>query len=229
VAVRVLLGSLALLVLTGGGVVGAARRMLADMLASAGQARPDQAGDWIWAGLAPLFGSLAPLGLGLLVLAVLANVVQAWPRIVADRVCPSLGRLWPAEGLRRLVSARAGVRGLLAVGKIACLAAVAWAFVAARLPRIAAAARLGADQMLAESAGLVVGFTLRAAALLALLAAADYLYQRWQLRQDLRMTREEYLEDLRRMAGDPRNRRRREAASALRAARRLAAPGRMDG
>jgi flagellar biosynthetic protein FlhB len=44
------------------------------------------------------------------------------------------------------------------------------------------------------------------------IALVDWLYQRWQHREDLKMTRREWLDDLRRSEGDPRNKARRRRA-----------------
>ena len=61
---------------------------------------------------------------------------------------------------------------------------------------------------LAAQAGGVVRIALRVAVALFVLAIPDLLYQRWQHKQDLKMTWHEYLDDLRRMEGDPLIRRR---------------------
>ena len=50
---------------------------------------------------------------------------------------------------------------------------------------------------------------LKIAGALLVLGILDYLYQRWQFRRDLMMTRAELLADMRQMEGDPRIRTRR--------------------
>ena len=56
---------------------------------------------------------------------------------------------------------------------------------------------------------MVLAFGIRAAIVLLALGLLDYLYQRWQHRQDLKMTRRDLLRELRRTEADPHIRRKR--------------------
>jgi flagellar biosynthetic protein FlhB len=142
-------------------------------------------------------------------LAGLAAFIQVGPMVVAERVTPDWTRLSPLAGLGRLMSLRTLVRAGMTLAKLAALAAIGyWAFgpVMARLlavggmePRSLA----GAAGSLAWAAGLAVGGCLLALGLL------DYLYEWWQRRQDLRMSRQEVRQEQKKTEGDWRVRHRR--------------------
>ena len=142
-------------------------------------------------------------------LAGLAAFIQVGPMVVTERVAPDWTRLSPQAGLGRLMSLRTLVRAAMTLAKLAALAGIGyWAFgpVMARLlaagamdPRTLA----GAAGSLAWAAGLTVGGCLLALGLL------DYLYEWWQRRQDLRMTRQEIRQEQKKTEGDWRVRHRR--------------------
>jgi flagellar biosynthetic protein FlhB len=113
-----------------------------------------------------------------------------------------MGRISPRNGLRRLLSPRTLVRAALTLAKVGVVAAVGYWTLRPEIPHLAGAGTMGVRRLAGEagrmawSAGLWVGCCLLAIGL------ADYFYQRWQHRQDLRMTRRQWKDDMRRAEGD---------------------------
>ncbi len=161
-----------------------------------------------------VLGVLAPFALAVVLVAVMANLVQVGLLATAEPLRADLGRLSPAEGLRRLFSTRSLARLAFAVAKLAAVALVAALTIRSKLPEIAAMGRLGAAPLAAAFGHLAYVLALRGAAALFVVALIDYAYQRWQHRHDLRMTRREWLDDMKRMEGHPLTRRRRRGATA---------------
>jgi len=205
------LAALAVLAVSGGAMLGHLTRMTAALLAAPAGDPASLAGP-LWAALAPVLATAGGGVLAVLAVIVLANLAQVGLLATAEPVEPDLGRLSISAGLRRMLSWRATVRGLLACGKVAAVAVVGFWTVRGLLGRIASASRLPAGDLAGEAANLTLHLGVRTAGALAVLAGVDWLYQRYQRRQDLKMTRREVLEDLRRMEGDPLIRRRRRAA-----------------
>ena len=85
------------------------------------------------------------------------------------------------------------------------------------MPRIISLAGLETKPMFSAAAGLVFSLGVKLALLLLFLAIADFAFHRWQRERDLRMTRQDVKEELKRMEGDPLIRQRR-----TRVARQLA-------
>lgn len=140
-----------------------------------------------------------------------AGLLQVGFLFTADPLKPDLDRLNPATGLGRLLSLRGLARLLAGLLKLAVVGGVAfWTIWAERGTLVGLSGR-GFDPVPALSADLMQVLALRTALALLVLAAADYGYQKWQYERDLRMSRRELREELRRYEGDPRIRERRRA------------------
>jgi len=160
---------------------------------------------------------LLPLAAVVAAVAVAANIVQVGFIASWHPVAPDLNKVNPLAGLGRLFSRRNLVRLLVNVGKVALIGWVSWAIIAGRLDRIVALVSIDFWPGVAGAAELTFTLAIRLALVLVVLALADYGYSRYQHEQDMRMTKQEVREELRRMEGDPMLRARR-----LRVARQLA-------
>jgi len=160
---------------------------------------------------------LAPLLAAIMVAGVLANVLQVGFVISGQPLAPNLSRISPIAGLKRMFSMRSAIKLSMSLGKVAVIGGVAYLTIASRLDRILASSDIDHRQVVVAAGSLVFLLVIRIAAVLVVLAVLDYLYQRWQHEQDLRMTKQELREDLKRMEGDPQIRARRQ-----RVARQLA-------
>ncbi|HEY3244212.1 MAG TPA: flagellar biosynthesis protein FlhB [Phycisphaerae bacterium] len=153
--------------------------------------------------------AIAPL-LGIaFVLALAVTAAQVGWLLTLHPLTPTLAKINPLNGLRRLFSARALVTLALNTIKLALVAGVAWWTIHGQIQAILAAIETDHAVLLARAAGLTYTLGVRLALLLVVLAIVDYVYQRYRHERDLRMTKEEVKEELRRMEGDPVLKRRR--------------------
>lgn len=210
-AAVVLLGGAAALGLLGARLLSESVDMTARLLDGRADplASPGALADAAWAAVSPVVAAVAPLAAMLLLLAVVGNVVQIGLLAAAEPVRPDGSRISLASGVRRLLSARTLARGGFGVAKLAAIGLVAALSVAEALPQVAAMGRLAPADLAAEAGGMALGLAVRIALVLLALGVAEYLYQRRQHRRDLRMTRSEWLDDLRRMEAPELTRRRR--------------------
>jgi flagellar biosynthetic protein FlhB len=193
-------GGVAAVAVLGGGLFAAVRRLTVAMLTEAGRV----SAGWspaVAAAAWAVAGWLAGIVAVAIVVAAGANLVQFGVLFSAEAVRPDLTRLSLGAGLGRMFSTRSAVRAGLAVVKVFAAACAAWIAIAVMLPR----ALMAADQPPAELARWL-GWRIAAVAgaVVAVLLVAglvDLVYQRWQYLQDLKMTRREFLEDLRQMEG----------------------------
>ncbi len=211
VSAATLLGGAGLLALLGGRLLEALVRMVREMLAWG-------AGPLPLGGLTETLVLLALLLGGLAVSAVGINLAQVGPLVAWERVVPDLARLSPSAGLGRLLSARMLMGGAMAVLKTAAVGVVACAVLLTCAGELASAGRLSPQGLLGLCGRVVTVVALAGGAALAVLAVLDLLFQRWQYRRELMMTRREVRQELRRNEGDPALRRRRRKLSAEAAA-----------
>lgn len=207
------LAGLAMLAAAAPGLLGGLQRMTTELLAGAGSGRAGL-GEALWRAVAPVAGTLGLMCAGLAAVAIGVNVLQVGFLVTAEPLGLDLGRLWPGGRGGGAWLRRSAVRLAMTLAKIAAVGAVVFMTVRAALPRIVAAARLQAGPIAAEAGGLVMAIGVRVGLVLLALAGVDWLYQRFQHRQDLMMTRREVEDELRQDQGSSAARARRGAPRA---------------
>lgn len=116
---------------------------------------------------------------------------------------PNLERLNVIKGMGKLISLRSVVKGGLDTLKLSLIGGVMLIFVWSKAATILALPALSLAQGSAVVADLVRDLALWVLAVLIILGFADWFYQRWQHRKDLRMTRQEVKDEHRTDDGDP--------------------------
>lgn len=145
----------------------------------------------------------APFVLSLMAVTLLAAVGQVGFLFTGKPLVPRFSKLNPLEGAKRLVDARAAIRLLMSVGKVFIIIGVAAWVIADDLPAILLLTNLEIQQLLPAAGSLVFALSLKLAVLLLVLAIFDFAFQRWQRERDLRMSKHEVKEEMKRMEGDP--------------------------
>jgi flagellar biosynthetic protein FlhB len=152
---------------------------------------------------------LMPFLFIIMIVAVVSNLIQVGFIFSAQPVTPSLDKISPLKGFARLFSKRTAIRLVMNLAKVAIIATVAYLTIRQFLPQLVALTGFSFIEVIGHGAHLVFILGLRMALALLILALMDYAFQRWQMQQDLRMTKQEVKEELKRMEGDPLMRQRR--------------------
>jgi len=147
--------------------------------------------------------ALAPIVPILALVALTATLGQVGFLLTAKPITPKLSKISPIQGVKRLFSIRAVVRLAMSLLKVALIAAVAMAVIHSELPGILKLSQLAPMQALAAAGSIVFSLSLKLAALLLILAIIDYSYERWQRTRDLRMSKQDIKDEMKRMDGDP--------------------------
>jgi flagellar biosynthetic protein FlhB len=140
----------------------------------------------------------------IMVAGIAANVGQVGPLFTLEPIRPTLERLNPLTGLRRVLFSRRSavevVKGAVKTVVVAAAAAVVLKDLLAESPALMSGDAAGILGYLGRSAfgvGIKTGLAFLA------LAVLDYGYQRFEYERDLRMTREEVREEHKSLEGDP--------------------------
>ncbi len=147
--------------------------------------------------------ALAGLALVVFAAALLANIGQALPVFTTERMKPSLQKISPIAGAKRVF----GPSGLFNFAKGVAKIAIVGAILAAALwpdRDLLVSALYGDATSLMHSARNIVLklFTLTIAAM-AVMASLDYAFQRHSWKERLRMTKDEIRRELKESEGDP--------------------------
>jgi flagellar biosynthetic protein FlhB len=142
-------------------------------------------------GFKALIGALAPVLLAVAATGVVVSIAQVGLRFSTKALQPSFGRLNPANGLKRLVGPRALVELAKSLAKLGIIGGVAAAAVWTRVGDLGGLVGLPPGLLLGQMGSMVTSIALRVGAAMALVAVADYAWQRHSFMKSLKMTKDE--------------------------------------
>jgi flagellar biosynthesis protein FlhB len=157
----------------------------------------------------------------IVVVGVTAVLSQVGLLLTLKPITPSLEKLSPIAGAKRIFSPHSLVKLAQDVVKLAVVVGVAWLSVQGIFGRIMMIHTLDFVLVFGMASDLVFELGIRLVILLIVLAIIDYAYQRYRHEKQLKMTKEEVKEEMKRMEGDPVVKRRRREVQLRLAAERL--------
>jgi len=143
-----------------------------------------------------------PFVLLMFVITAAANFVQVGPLLTAEPLRPKLENLSPQRGLKKIFGKRNVIRTTVGIAKLAAVVLTASLVVRSESTTIAGLALLELGPAVHTALGIIVRLLIWLLALVLVLGVIDWWYQRWQLTQDLKMTKQEVKDELRSMEGD---------------------------
>jgi flagellar biosynthetic protein FlhB len=150
-----------------------------------------------------LFGIFLPFILCVVVTAIAANFFQTGPVISFFPIKPDMNRLNPVTGFKRVFSKKLLFEALKTVLKMSIFGAVIYFAIQALLPKIMTMIDTDPQAypvlLLTQAKGMVYKLLL----VLLLIALADLMYSRWDFARQMRMSRRELKDEVKRREGDP--------------------------
>jgi flagellar biosynthetic protein FlhB len=166
--------------------------------------------------------AMAPLLVGAMVIAILVNIAQVGFFASTEKLQPKLGAINPLQGFGRLFKGGQGAFSLaMNLLKLTLVTAVAYSAVHGRLQEIVMVQRLDYVEIFGLASAIIYSIAIRIGVLLLILALIDYVYQRFRVNRELRMTKQEVKEEMKRMEGDPMLKQRRRQIARQMAVQRL--------
>ena len=165
---------------------------------------------------------LGPIFLVLFLASYLSNLFQVGFMITSKPITPSFQKISPASGIKRLFSAQSAVKTVLSLAKVIIIGTVAGITIANSMNKIVALSTLSFIDIVAVAGQMTFILGIRMAMVLLVLALMDYAYQKYKHYNDLKMTKEEVKEEMKRMEGDPIMKQRRRAVARQLASQRTA-------
>ena len=158
------------------------------------------------------FKIIAPVLIVAVIVGVLGNIFQIGLIFSSQPLMPQMSRINPISGFQRILSMRGLFEAVKSIFKIGLIGYIVYRTIMSGLVDVVSLVDADKSNIAALFVSTVgrIGFQvfLRAALALLFLSIFDFLYQRWQHEQDIRMTREEIREEMKRTEGDPEIRRR---------------------
>lgn len=146
---------------------------------------------------------LAPFLLVVLVIGVFSNVIQIGFIFTPKAIAFKLEKLDPIKGMGKFFSKKSLVELIKSLFKVFVVGYVAYLIVKSKMDTVITLADMDIHAII-EFLALVVFEILWKISLLAfLMAVIDYYYQKWQYKQDLKMSKHEVKEERKQAEGDP--------------------------
>ena len=153
---------------------------------------------------------VAPVMLAAIIGAIISAAAQTGGLVSAAAIRPDWSRLNPANGFKRLFSARGAVTTLKSILKVCAVAMVAALVLRAHADEIVLMAEMELRPMMAALGAIAMEMLVKCMGLLLIIGAADYAFEWWDHEKRLRMSRSELKRELRESEGDPQVRARRQ-------------------
>lgn len=218
-AAVLIVGALMMLDWFGAGLFTSLKAMLQEML-SVGTFRAPIAEDTFQSmlrGIAVVARAAAPFFAGVVVIAILINIVQVGFYLGTARIKPKPGMLNPIKGFGRIFGGGQGIVGLgMSVLKVFLVGAVAYSAVSGRIGEIITVQQLSFIQIFLLGSDIVFQIGIRIGVLLLVLSLIDFAWQKYRTEQKLKMSKQQVKDEMKRMEGDPlMKQRRRQIANAI--------------
>ncbi len=164
---------------------------------------------------------LGPFLALLVVITIAVLLAQSGILLTWKKLTPKPDRISPIKGVKRLFSPEAVARMLLGLSKVGIIAAVAYMTITGRISTVLTAGTLHTTGIFDLSCDLLFDLALRMGLILLLLGIVDYIFQRRRLEKQLRMSKQEVRDELKKMEGDPLIKQRRRQLQARLAMQRI--------
>ncbi|EEG76510.1 type III secretion exporter [Dethiobacter alkaliphilus AHT 1] len=146
---------------------------------------------------------MAPVFAVSLIAGLAVNYLQVGFLFTTEPLNPQFNRLNPAEGFKKIASKRALFELAKSLLKVLMVGFVAFLFVRGNLENLLATLYQDAAGVWETLRSLSLNLALRIGALFLVLSVLDYIYQRYEHNQNLKMSKQEIKEEHKQMEGDP--------------------------
>lgn len=146
---------------------------------------------------------LLPMLAVLMVVAIAANVAQTGFIWSVEPLAPKASKISPIEGAKKMFSKRSLVEMAKSLGKIIVVGWAAFSTIQANRGRLVELVYQGKGEILRFMGKTSFEVVIRSCYVITVLAILDFLYQKWEFEQDLKMTKQEVKEEFKQTEGDP--------------------------
>ncbi len=169
----------------------------------AGELTPQAIGGVLGPAINVVMQCCLPVVAGAAALGIAADYAQVGFIFTGEPLAAKFERLDPIQGAKRIFSRRALLELAKSLIKVGLVAAVAYYSVAPQLKSFGGLALMNVEQAMLATGRIAWTVVVRTVGALFLVAALDYVYQRFEYERNLRMTREEVKQELKETEGDP--------------------------
>ncbi|MEJ5261735.1 MAG: flagellar biosynthesis protein FlhB [Ignavibacterium sp.] len=160
---------------------------------------PNLAFDWFMF----FFSVMAPIMTAILIVGLASNIAQVGFKLSPEALQPKFSKLNPVSGIKRIFSSRSVVEILKTVLKFFVIALFTYLILSDLIIASAYLDNLNPSEIIIFMLDNAFSLLWKIALLYAVIAAIDFVYQRYKFRKDMMMTKQEVKEEMKQLEGDP--------------------------
>jgi len=150
-----------------------------------------------------IFKMVAPILLIMLVVGLLVNYMQVGVLFTLQPLTPKLSKINPLTGFQRLFSRRSLIEFVKSLLKLTLIGWMGYEGVKAALPQLIPAMDMQGTEAIKFVGELTSSILTHIIIALTIIAALDFIYQRWEHNESLKMSKQEIKDEFRQSEGDP--------------------------
>ena len=150
-----------------------------------------------------VFLVIAPILLIGVLLAFICNIVQVKWKPTTKPLHPKFSKLNPISGFKKFLSPQALVELIKSILKIALIVYICYTYLKDKWPLLFNMYDFPLMQAIQIAAQVVTDLGIRISAFYMIIAFADYIYQKFKFKNDMKMTKQEIKEEFKQQEGDP--------------------------
>ena len=146
---------------------------------------------------------LIPIFIALLVISIASNVVQGGLAVSSESLKLKFKKLNPAEGIKRIFSKTGLVNLAKSLVMIAAVGIISWRVIDDHMSIYPRLILMDVRQIFHWTVTISFKILIRVALLMIAVAIADYAFQKYQFKKQLKMSKQEIKDEYKEMEGDP--------------------------
>lgn len=146
---------------------------------------------------------ILPMILPIMIMGILANFLQTGFIFTKDTIKPDLTKLNPINGFKRMFSMRTAVELVKDILLITIIGYVGYSYVKSNFSDMLNIGNLTFSAMIDFIATIIKGAFFKITLIMMVIAIVDFIYQKFQFKKDMKMTKQEVKEEFKQEEGDP--------------------------
>jgi len=147
--------------------------------------------------------TIAPIFLIGVLVVFICDLVQVKWKPTSKPLKPKFSKLNPLKGFKRFFSLNSFVELIKSALKLGLVGYVAYSYLKDRVGQIYILYDITLNQAIGMIGDVVLNLGIRIAAVYMVIAFADYAYQKWKFKEDMKMTKQEVKDEYKNQEGDP--------------------------
>jgi flagellar biosynthetic protein FlhB len=204
-SVLVLLSALSVFYFVGGWMFNEMITVTRDILVQISYWRlnAESAHDLMWYIFQKVVIMLAPLVICVALAGIIGNIAQVGFLLSGEAMSPKFSKLNPLEGIKRLFSVTSLTELIKSIFKVIIIGSIGYNILRGEMDQIPALVGVDIRSILSFVGRVALKLGYYVCLVLIVLAALDFVFQRWKHERDLRMSKQEIKDEYKQREGDP--------------------------